>query len=376
MSTPIVHSVSAGFASLEAMLAEKEREAAGLYYQREGHPTLHSCEEKLAALEGAEAALLFSSGMAALSCLFLAHLKPGDHVVALDQCYGGTHGLLQWGAERLGWRVGLVDARRPETWEAAFTPETRLFHVESPTNPILCVVDLHHAAQLAHRHAALLTVDGTIASPVGQHPISHGADFVMHSATKSISGHADVLAGVVLGKRDALHEVWKARKTFGPVPDPAVAWTLERSLKTLPLRVEACNGNALELAVRLEVHPAVAGVHYPGLIHHPQHEIARRQMTLGFGPLLSFDVKGGAEAAHRVVDALRLIRFVPSLGSVETIAALPAHSSHVQLGPEGRARAGIDEGCVRLSVGLEESDDLWADLDQALAHAKSAAKVP
>ncbi len=370
MSTPIVHSSTFSFPSLEAMLREKERESAGSYYQREGHPTLHACEARLAALEGAESALLFSSGMAALSCLMLSQLKAGDHVVALDQCYGGTHGLLQWGAERMGWSYDLVDARRPETWEAAFRPATRIFHVESPTNPILCVVDLHHAAQLAHRHGALLTVDGTVASPVGQHPLAHGADLVMHSATKAIGGHSDLLAGAVLGGREPMHEVWKTRKVFGPVPDPGLAWTLERSLKTLPLRVEACNGNALELAARLETHPGVERVYYPGLIGHPNHEIARRQMTLGFGPLLSFDVKGGAEAARRLMDSLRLFRFGPSLGGVESLATLPAYTSHVQLGPEGRARAGISEGCVRLSIGLEEPDDLWADLEQGLAHAR------
>jgi len=371
LSTPIIHSVSARFESVEAMIAEKDRQSAGLYYQREGHPTLHACEQKLAALEGAEAGLLFASGMAAMSCLFLSQLKAGDHLVALEQSYGGTHALLDWGKAQLGWRVDLVDARNPEGWAAAFRPETRLFHVESPTNPTLCVVDLHRAAQVAHQHGARLSVDGTVASPVGQHPLTHGADFVVHSATKSIGGHGDLMAGVVLGKREALHEVWKTRKLLGPVPDPAVAWAIERSLKTLPLRVEACNANALELAVRLEVHPAVARVNYPGLIHHPQHELARRQMTLGFGPLLSFDVKGGLSAAERVANGLQLIRFVPSLGSVETYAAMPAHSSHVHLGPAGRARAGIDEGCIRLSVGVEESEDLWADLDQALAKAAS-----
>lgn len=375
MSTPIVHSSTFAFDSLDAMMAEKDRHAASAYYQREGHPTLAACEAQLAALEGAETALLFSSGMAALSCLFLSQLKAGDHVVAIDQSYGGTHGLLQWGQGRLGWTYTLVDGRRPDMWEAAFRDNTRIFHVETPTNPILLVVDLHQAAQLAHKRLALLTVDGTIASPVGQHPIAHGADFVMHSATKAIGGHADLLGGVIAGRRAPMEEVWKARKVFGPVPDPALAWMIERSLKTLPLRVEACNANALEVAVRLETHPAVERVHYPGLIHHPTHEAARRQMLLGFGPLLSFDVHGGLPAAQAVYDALQLICRGPSLGSVESLASLPAFTSHVQLGPEGRARAGIAESCIRLSVGLEEADDLWADLEQALAKARQTQKV-
>ena len=370
MSTPIFHSSTFAFDSLEAMLAEKERHAAGGFYQREGHPTLHACEERLAALEGAEAALLFSSGMAALSSLFLSQLRAGDHVVVIDQSYGGTHGLLQWGAERLGWKYDLVDGRRPETWDAAFRKETKIFHVETPTNPILLVVDLPLAAAVAHKFEAKLTVDGTIASPVGQHPLAHGADFVMHSATKAIGGHGDLLAGVICGRKAAMEEVWKARKVFGPVPDPALAWMVERSLKTLPLRVEACNGNALELAVKLETHPAVEKVHYPGLIHHPTHEVARRQMLLGFGPMLSFDVHGGAEAAKAVATSLKLFRFGPSLGGVESLVTLPAFTSHVQLGAEGRARAGISESCVRLSVGIEEADDLWADLEQALDRAR------
>ena len=369
MSSPVFHSSTFAFDSLESMLAEKERQSAGGFYQREGHPTLHACEERLAALEGAEAALLFSSGMAALSCLFLSQLRAGDHVVAIDQSYGGTHGLLQWGVERLGWTCTFVDGRRPETWEAGFRRETKLFHVETPTNPILLVVDLHLAAQVAHKFGAKLTVDGTIASPIGQQPLAHGADFVMHSATKAIGGHGDLLAGVVCGRKGSLEEVWRTRKVFGPVPDPALAWMIERSLKTLPLRVEACNDNALELAVKLETHAGVEKVYYPGLIHHPTHEIARRQMARGFGPMLSFDVHGGPEAAKAVATSLQLFRFAPSLGGVESLVTLPAFTSHVQLGPEGRARAGISESCIRLSVGIEEADDLWADLEQALERA-------
>ncbi len=367
MSTPIVHSATFSFPSLDAMLDEQRLGPAGSFYQREGHPTLHACEERLATLEGAEAALLFSSGMAAISSLFLSLLKSGDHVVAIDQSYGGTHGLLQWGAGRMGWSYDLVDARHPETWGPAFRPNTRLFHVESPTNPILCVVDLRQAADLAHERGAKLSVDNTVATPVGQHPLAFGADFVVHSATKGIGGHSDLLAGVVAGGAADMEEVWKARKVFGPVPDPALAWLVERSLKTLALRVEAASGGALEVAVRLEAHPAVERVYYPGLIHHPNHEIARRQMLIGFGPLVAFDLRGGAEAARAVVEALQLIRHGPSLGGVESLASLPAYTSHVQLGVDGRRRAGIAEGCVRLSIGIEESEDLWADLEQALA---------
>ena len=378
MSTPIVHSSTFSFPDLDAMRAAQDAGPAGAFYQRYGHPTLRACEERLAALEGAGMGLLFSSGMAAISAVFLAYLKSGDHVVSLQQCYGGTDGLLDWGAERFGWSLTRVDARDPGAWERAFKPHTRLLHVESPTNPTLAVVDLERAAQLAHAHRALLTVDNTFASPVGQRPLGLGADIVMHSATKSIGGHGDLLAGAVLGAAAKLDPVWKARKVFGPVPDPGLAWQIERSLKTLPLRVVAANASALELATRLAGHPAVAQVFYPGLPSHPGHEIAKRQMTLGFGPVLAFEVRstgsdsaGGpaaaAEAAIATVNRLELVSHAPSLGGVESLASLPAWTSHIGLGAEGRRRAGIPEGLVRLSVGLEEVEDLWADLDRALA---------
>ena len=373
-STPIVHSATFSFPSLDAMNAEQDRGAAGAYYHRVGHPTLHACEERLAGLEGAEQALLFSSGVAALAAMFLAHLKAGDRVIGLHQSYGGTHSLLRWGAERLGWAVDWVDARAFDRWERVFRRKTRILHVESPTNPVLCVVDLERASRLAHAHGAMLTVDNTIASPIGQKPLALGADLVMYSATKSIGGHSDLLAGVVMGSAAALAPVWEVRKVFGPVPDPALAWQIERSLKTLPLRVAAANANALELARRLEEHPGVAQAIYPGLPSHPGHALAARQMALGFGPVLAFEVIGGAAAAQAVVNAFQLVKHAPSLGSVESLASLPAFTSHIQLGPEGRALAGIPEGLVRVSVGIEDVEDLWADLDQALVRA-AALKV-
>ena len=369
VSTPIVHSATFSFPSLAAMDAEQERGAAGAYYQRVGHPTLHACERKLADLEGAETALLFSSGVAALAAMFLAHLKAGDHIIALHQCYGGTHDLVRWGADRFGWAFDLADARDPAGWERLFRRETRVLHIESPTNPTLCVVDIERAAKAAHAHGVLLTVDNTFASPVGQKPLALGADLVMYSATKSIGGHSDLLAGAVVGAAAALAPVWKARKVFGPVPDPALAWQIERSLKTLPLRVAAANANALELATRLADHPGVAQVMYPGLPSHSGHALAARQMTLGFGPVLAFEVLGGAAAAEAVVNAFQLVKQAPSLGGVESIASMPSATSHIQLGPEGRAKAGIPEGLVRLSAGIEDVEDLWADIEQAVVRA-------
>ena len=376
MSTPIVHSSTFSFPNLDALNVEQDKHAAGAYYQRHGHPTVHAVERRLADLEGAEAAVLFSSGVAAIAAVFLSSLSTGDHVVALDQSYGGTHALLRWGAERFGWKVDFVDAREPARWERAFRDHTRLLHVESPTNPTLCVVDLEAAARLAHAHRARLSVDNTFASPIGQQPLALGADVVVHSATKSIGGHSDLMAGVVLGAAAAVNGPWEVRKVFGAMPDPGVAWQIERSLKTLPLRVAAANANALELARRLSRHPGVAAVFYPGLEGHPGHAVAKRQMSEGFGPVLAVDVRGGAAAAEATVNAFQLVRHGPSLGGVDSLASLPAHTSHIQLGVEGRARVGIPEGLIRLSIGIEDVDDLWADLDQALARAAVLAAEP
>ncbi len=366
VSTPVVHSATFTFERLEDMLAEQHRGAAGSFYQRKGHPTIHAAEERLAHLEGAEAALLFPSGMAAISTVFLSLLKSGDHVVCVDPCYGGTQALLKWGAERFGWSHTFVDARQPATWAAAFRPETRLLHLESPINPTLVVFDIAEAAALGHARGCTVTIDNTIASPIGQRPLELGCDVTLYSATKSIGGHSDLLAGSAAGSSAALAPVQRAREVFGPIAEPSMAWLVERSLKTMPLRVRAANANALELATRLERHPRVAKVFYPGLPSHPGHAIAARQMRNGFGPLLSFDVEGGAEAALRVVQALRLVKHGASLGGVESLCSLAAYTSHQVLGREGRARAGIPEGLIRVSAGIESADDLWADLERAL----------
>jgi cystathionine gamma-synthase len=376
LSTPIVHSATFAFPSLEAMNEAQSLGAAGAYYQRVGHPTLHAVERRLADLEGAGAALLFSSGLAAIAAAFFTLLKPGDHVLALRQCYGGTHMLLGWGAERCGWTYDLVDARTPETWEASFTPRTRLLHVESPANPLLAIVDLERAARIAHARGAALTLDNTVASPIGQHGLGLGADLVLYSATKSIGGHGDLLAGAVMGPVAAIEAVAKTRKVLGPVPDPQLAWQIERSLKTLPLRVAAQNANALELARRLGRHPGVRQVFYPGLEIHPGHAVARAQMIGGFGPLLSFEVAGGASAAAATAGALELVLHAPSLGGVESLVSLPAFTSHIQLGEDGRRAAGIPEGLVRFSAGIEDVEDLWTDLGRAIeAGTRTAAKA-
>ena len=367
MSTPVIHSATFSFDTLKDLMREQERGVAGAYYQRLGHPTLRAVEERLAYLEGADLAVLFPSGMAAISAVFMSRLEAGDHVVSLHQSYGGTRALLRWGAERLGWRYDLVDGAAPDTWAEAFRPETRLFHVESPTNPTLCVVDLRRASSLARSRNVLLSVDNTFASPLGQHPLALGADLVVYSATKSIGGHSDLLAGVVAGPLTHLRNVARVRTVFGAAPDPETAWLIERSLKTLPLRVERQNANALALARRLSAHSGVTRVHYPGLETHPGLTIARSQMERGFGPVLSFELAGGDSALEPFLEGLRLFRHAPSLGGVESLVALPLHTSHIHLTPAERAAAGVPDGLIRLTIGIEDEADLWADLERALA---------
>lgn len=367
MSTPVVHSSAFSFDTLEDLVAQQKLGAAGAFYQRVGHPTIRAVEQRLAEVEGSAGALLFPSGMGAISSVFLATLRAGDHVVCVDPCYGGTQALLEWAQTQLGWEYTLVDARRPETWEAAFRPNTRLLHLETPINPTLVVFDIAEAAALGRRKGVKVSLDNTVASPLGQQPLTLGCHYSMYSATKSIGGHADLLAGAVMGSIEDLQPVYDVRKIFGPMADPDTAFLIERSLKTMAMRVRTANANALTLAEQLAGHGSVAQVFYPGLRSHPGHAIAARQMSLGFGPLLGFEVKGGAEAALRVVESLRLIQHAASFGGVESLCSLAAYTSHVMLGPEGRKRAGIPEGLIRLSAGCEAVEDLWADLGQALA---------
>ena len=358
-------------------VAELERSARGerpdLFYSRYGNPTITAAERKMAALEGTEDAVLFSSGLSAIGVALRAVLSPGDHVVATEDLYGGTLVLFRDVLSAAGVSVSFVPTAAEPDFASAIRPETRLLYVETPTNPLVKVVDLAFTARAAKSHGLLCAVDSTFGSPVLQRPAAAGFDLVLHSATKYLNGHADVTAGFACASAALASKLRTARKLSGTILDPHAAWLLTRGMKTVALRVRAQSGNAMEIARRLAEHPAVEKVHYPGLT---PDAVAARQMSGGFGAMLAFDVAGGAAGARRTVEALKLVRLATSLGSVESTADLPSISSHApsMIDPVKREALGIRESTIRLSVGAEDPRDLIADLEQALDAAVGAAR--
>ena len=343
-----------------------EGRRVGNIYTRYGfNTTIRAVEAKLAALEGAEAALAFSSGMAAESATILGHVQAGDHVACIGDVYGGTHELLGWNLPRLGVRTTFLLADEADRLAGALEERTRLVFFETPTNPGLDLIDIAAAAEVARAAGALVVVDNTFASPVNQFPLEHGADLVVHSATKYLGGHSDLTAGAVMGPDELLKPIWNWRKSLGQVVAPDVAFLLARSLRTLAVRVRAQNATAEAVARFLAGHPRVAEARHPALLEGPAAAIAARQMR-GGGGMVTFVVDGDADDAAAVVDRLRLIANAVSLGSVESLATQPVASTHHDLGEEERARRGIVGGMVRLSIGLEDPEDLIADLEQAL----------
>jgi cystathionine beta-lyase/cystathionine gamma-synthase len=353
-------------------VAELESAARGerpdLFYSRYGNPTITAAERKMAALEGTEDAVLFASGLAAIGVALRAVLSPGDHVVATEDLYGGTLALFRDVLAAAGIEVTFVKTAAEPDFAAAIRPRTRLLYVETPTNPLVKIVDLGFVGRFAKERGLLCAVDSTFGSPVLQRPAAAGFDLVLHSATKYLNGHADVTAGFACASAALAARLRTARKMAGSILDPHAAWLLTRGMKTVALRVRAQSANALAIARRLAAHPAVERVHYSGLPDHPGHEVARRQMSGGFGAMLSFDVRGGGAAARRTVEAMRLVRLATSLGSVETTVDLPAISSHApsMIDPARREALGIRESTIRLSVGAEDPEDVAADLEQAL----------
>jgi cystathionine gamma-synthase len=341
----------------------------GYVYGRFGTPSHTMLEDSLAALEGAEAAVVTASGMGALTALFHAALRPGDHLVAGRDLYGSTIALLREQGPRWGLELSFVDASDATSVEAAVTPATRAIFVEAVSNPLLRVADLPALGTLARRRGIQLFVDSTLASPALLRPLEHGATAVHHSATKYLSGHGDVTAGVIAGPRVLIDAVRAAVVRIGLNLSPFDAWLTQRGVRTLAIRMERAARSALALARFLAERPEVRRVHYPGLPEHPQHALATRLFPDGFGGMLSFDLRGGGPAVERFFGALRLIEFAPSFGDVTTTWTYPARTSHRPLGAEEQARLGIGPGLVRLSVGIEDVDDLREALADALGAA-------
>lgn len=341
-------------------------EEAGNVYSRFSNPTVTMFEERLAALEGAEDCVATASGMAAIMALCLAHLKMGDHIVASSGLFGATVQLFNNILSRTGITTTFVPQTDPAAWDAAIRPETRLFFLETPSNPLTEIADIRALADIAHARNILVAVDNCFCTPILQRPLELGADLVVHSATKYLDGQGRVLGGAVCGAKALTEEVFKYLRTAGPTLSAFNAWVLLKGLETLKIRVEAQAANALRLARWLEDHPKVERVFYPGLPTHPQYELAGRQQRNG-GGIVSFVLKGGREAAWTVVDSCRLLSITANLGDVKTTITHPASTTHGRISPEARQAAGIGEGLLRVAVGLEAVEDLQSDLDRGLA---------
>lgn len=339
----------------------------GLRYTRYGNnPNAESLQQRLALLEGAEAALVLASGMGATACALLALLRPGDHLISSSWIYGGTYRLLTQEFGAIGIGVTFIDPMDSRRFRKSVKKNTRAIFVETPVNPTSRVVDMRPLAQLASEHGLAFAVDSTFATPINFRPLEHGADVVIHSATKFLNGHHDVLAGAVMGTASYIEEVKQKMMVWGQAPDPFACWLIERGLKTLAVRVRQQSANAMEVAKWCSARPEIVRVHYPGLPSHPDHESATRSMA-GYGSMMGIELAGGGAAAEAFLRKLEIIAHAPSLGGVDSLASEPRFSSHSRLTPEERASMGVPDGFVRLSIGLEDAADLIADIEQALS---------
>ena len=336
------------------------------FYTRYGNPTNTVAEKTIAGLEGTEAALTFSSGMGAVTTTLMAVLKSGDHVVAQRDIYGGVNKFLSQWLPKMGIETTFVDTTQYEQHARAIRPNTKLLYIESPTNPTLRIVDFKKIVALAKQHKLLTMIDSTFGTPINQRPAEYGVDLVMHSGTKYLGGHSDLICGVVAGRHELMEQIWSTRTTLGNCMDPHASWMLLRGMKTLAVRVARQNENAQRVAEFLSDHAKVRSVNYPFLKSHPCYAVAREQMR-GGGGMVSFEVDGTGEDACRVSEAMRLFTLAPSLGSVESLVSIPVLTSHAMIPAEDRAKMGVTEQMIRLSVGIENVDDLVADLETALA---------
>ncbi|HMT07128.1 MAG TPA: PLP-dependent aspartate aminotransferase family protein [Pyrinomonadaceae bacterium] len=366
MSVPIYSASVYSFPDADEGAALHDGSKEGYYYGRLGNPTQAALENAVAELEGAEQALALASGMAAISGVVLSLVKSGEHIVAPRSMYSTTTNFLNHIAERFGIETTFIDATEAENYRLAAKPNTRLFWIETPTNPLVLITDIGRVASIATELGVLTIADNTFATPFNQLPLSLGVDAVIHSATKYLGGHSDLTAGVIVGNHKVVDAVkHAANKLYGGNIAPQVAWLVLRGIKTLALRMERHNSNAFAIANMLGEHPAVRAVYYPGLESHSNHEIASRQMTGGYGGMIAFDVGTSANGKF-VANNVELCTLATSLGGVETILQHSASMTHATLTPEQRSAAGISEGLIRLSVGIEDAEELMADLRQAL----------
>ncbi len=366
VSAPIYQSATFRFASPEAIAEAMVSEGHPLFYGRYATPNTQQVEATVAALEGGEAALAVASGMAAVSQVLLTFLNSGDHLIAQKTLYPTTYRLLNELLPRLGITATFVDQTDPDAFAAAMRPNTRLVYTETPANPTLSLTDLTAVADLARAHNLLTVTDNTFATPYNQRPLSLGIDVVLHSATKYLAGHSDVVAGIIVSSQARISHLWRDFLLLGGVLHPMEAWLLERGLKTFALRMKQHNENATAVAQFLQNHPAVRAVYYPGLPDHSQHELAQRQMPGGFGGMVCFDLRDGRPAGYALLQKIKLISLAVSLGGVHSLITHPASTISAVQSDAEIAASGVMPGLVRLSVGLEAAEDIISDLEQAL----------
>ena len=365
-ATPIFQTSTFIFDNAEQGARRFAFEEKGYIYTRLGNPNTTELEEKIALLEGAEAGLATGSGMAAISTALLTLLKQGDHIISSNTLYGCTFGLITEMFPQYGIEVTLVDGSDLEQIQDAMQENTKVIYLETPANPTMEIIDIKEVSKIAHNHNAKVVVDNTFMTPYLQRPIELGADVVVHSATKFLGGHGDLLAGLIVGTADLIAEMKVPHlKDFGGILGPFDAWLLVRGMKTLALRMEQHNKNAQVVAEYLEKHPLIDHVYYPGLPSHPQYELAKKQMD-GFGGMLAFELKGGVEEGRTLMNNVKMISLAVSLGSIDSLIQHPASMTHSPVPKEERLTAGITDGLVRLHVGIENVEDIIADLDQAL----------
>ena len=357
VASPLVQSVN---------FVQETGTSEGLLYTRYGNtPNAVTVQKRLAMLEGAESALVLSSGMGATACAMLALLRPGDHLVTSSWIYGGTRKLFTEDIIGMGIEVTFVNPTEPRGWRKSLRKNTRVIFLESPVNPTCRVIELTSLQHLAHNEGIALVVDSTFASPINFRPLEHGVDVVIHSGTKYLNGHHDILAGVVCGSEPFIDEVRRKMTVWGQAPDPFACWLLERGLKTIEVRVKRQNESAMRIAEWCSKRSEIAKVHYPGLPNHPDHKIAKALLD-GFGGMLALELKGGGAAAVKFVKKLQIFTYAASLGGVDSLVIEPRYSSHEHMTPEEREKIGIPDGFLRLSIGIENAEDLIADIEQAL----------